>query len=112
MKIPRDVSCRELCKLLAHLGYAPTRQSGSHIRLTTGMNGEHHITFPDHDSLRIGTLSAIPGDVAEHFGISKDGLSDDKIMGIEKNELNLTGIEPLTLFPMEFKMRRVIDQMV
>jgi predicted RNA binding protein YcfA (HicA-like mRNA interferase family) len=74
MKIPRDVSGRELCKLLLIFGYSPTRQSGSHIRLTTTMKGEHHITIPDHDSLRIGTLSAILGDVAEHFGISKDEL--------------------------------------
>ena len=35
MKIPRDLSGSELIKRLKKLGYTPTRQSGSHIRLTT-----------------------------------------------------------------------------
>jgi hypothetical protein len=28
------------------------------MRLTTQQRGEHHVTIPDHDSLRLGTLSA------------------------------------------------------
>ena len=38
MKIPRDLSANELIKYLAKVGYAPTRQTGSHIRLTTHQN--------------------------------------------------------------------------
>lgn len=45
MKLPRDVSGRELAKAAGILGYQITRQTGSHIRLTTTRNGEHHITI-------------------------------------------------------------------
>jgi hypothetical protein len=48
-----------------------TRQSGSHMRLTTEVNGTHHITIPDHGSLRVGTLSAIVLDVASHLGLER-----------------------------------------
>jgi predicted RNA binding protein YcfA (HicA-like mRNA interferase family) len=72
MKIPRDLSGSELAKLLRTFGYQITRQSSSHMRLTTQQGGEHHITIPAHDSLRIGTLNSILCDVAEHFGISRD----------------------------------------
>jgi len=59
MKIPRDLSGAELVKRLARLGYATTRQTGSHIRLTSTVQGEHHITLPNHDPLKVGTLAAI-----------------------------------------------------
>lgn len=72
MKIPRSLTGRDLIKLLAPYGYKITRQTGSHIRLTTETNGEHHITIPDHKPLRIGTLSSILSAVASHFKISKD----------------------------------------
>lgn len=71
MKIPRDLSGRELLKALRQLGYEPTRQNGSHIRLTSYKNGEHHVTIPNHDPLKIGTLSAILDQVAEHFHLTK-----------------------------------------
>lgn len=74
MRIPRDLSGPELIRRLDKLGYAPTRQSGSHVRLTTKANGEHHITVPNHDPLRLGTLSAILGTVAAHHGIDRDQL--------------------------------------
>jgi predicted RNA binding protein YcfA (HicA-like mRNA interferase family) len=74
MKIPRDLSGIELIKHLKPYGYVITRQSGSHIRLTTEKSGQHHITIPYHDPLKIGTLSAILAEVASHFGISRDEL--------------------------------------
>ncbi len=74
MKIPRDLSGKDLIQRLKLLGYEPTRQTGSHIRLTTYKNGEHHITIPNHDPLRIGTLSSIISLVAEHFNLSKEEL--------------------------------------
>jgi predicted RNA binding protein YcfA (HicA-like mRNA interferase family) len=74
MKIPRNISGAELIKLLKPLGYEVTRQAGSHIRLTTSQNGTHHITIPNHDPMKIGTLSAILSDVAIHFGKSKEEL--------------------------------------
>jgi len=56
------------------LGYESTRQVGSHIRLTTRENGEHHITIPSHNPLKVGTLSSILKDIAEHFKITKEKL--------------------------------------
>jgi hypothetical protein len=35
---------------------------------------KHHITIPQHDALRVGTLAAILDDVAQHFQISRDEL--------------------------------------
>lgn len=72
MKLPRDVSGEELAKALRVLGYQPARQTGSHLRLTTTEHGEHHVTVPRHDPLRIGTLAAILDDVAAHAGLTRD----------------------------------------
>jgi predicted RNA binding protein YcfA (HicA-like mRNA interferase family) len=47
VKLPRDVSGRELAKALTVLGYRVTRETGSHMRLTTLLGGEHHLTVPD-----------------------------------------------------------------
>ena len=74
MKIPRDISGSELISALRPLGYKETRQTGSHIRLTTIQNGEHHITIPNHNPLKIGTFSAILNDIAAHFKMSKEEL--------------------------------------
>jgi hypothetical protein len=45
------------------------------MRLTTSERGEHHVTIPAHDSLRIGTLASILGDVAAHLNITRDDLA-------------------------------------
>lgn len=74
MKLPRDLSGEELAKALEKLGYTIDRQTGSHIRLTTQENGEHHITIPNHSPIKIGTLSAILRDVENHFEITRDEL--------------------------------------
>jgi len=37
-------------------------------------NGVHHITVPNHDPLRIGTLASILDDVAAHFNMNRDEL--------------------------------------
>ena len=72
MRLPRDLTGDDLAKALRVLGYEVTRQTGSHMRLTTTENGEHHVTIPRHDPLRIGTLGGILGDVAAHFGQRRD----------------------------------------
>jgi predicted RNA binding protein YcfA (HicA-like mRNA interferase family) len=74
MKLPRDISGADLAKRLKRLGYGVTRQTGSHLRLTTTERGQHHVTIPNHDSLKLGTLAGILGDVAAHFQISRDEL--------------------------------------
>jgi predicted RNA binding protein YcfA (HicA-like mRNA interferase family) len=74
MKMPRDLSGDELAGLLRKYGYQTTRQTGSHMRLTTQQGGEHHVTIPRHNPLRIGTLNSIIRDVAQHLGIERDAL--------------------------------------
>ncbi len=74
MKLPREISGVELAKLLKKYDYEITRQTGSHIRLTTTSKGEHHITIPAHKYLKIGTLSNILSDIAVHFKINKGDL--------------------------------------
>lgn len=74
MKLPRDLSGDELATALARLGYAVDHQTGSHIRLTTQHGGEHHVTVPAHETLKVGTLSAILRGVAEHTNLSRDEL--------------------------------------
>lgn len=75
-KIPRDLTGYELSKVIQKFGYQITRQSGSHIRLTTKEYGIHHVTIPNHIPLKIGTLSNILSDIAEHFQLSKKELVD------------------------------------
>ena len=76
MKPFRTISASQLIKVVRKLGYEPSRQTGSHIRLTTLQNGQHHITIPNHDPLKTGTLNAILIDIAQHFKISKQELID------------------------------------
>jgi predicted RNA binding protein YcfA (HicA-like mRNA interferase family) len=72
-KIPRDVSANDLIKLLSKFGYVVSRQKGSHIRLSiSSTNGEYHITIPNHNPIKLGTLSSIISDVAEQLDISKE----------------------------------------
>jgi predicted RNA binding protein YcfA (HicA-like mRNA interferase family) len=74
MKLPRQISGEELAILLKKYGYQITRQTSSHMRLTTQQQGEHHITIPAHDYLKIGTLSGILSDIANHFKLDKSDL--------------------------------------
>ena len=75
MKLPRDIGGEELAALLKRFGYHVTRQTGSHMRLSTTMKGEHHITIPKHKPLRIGTLNSILSDVAAHLKMEKQDLT-------------------------------------
>ena len=74
MKVPRDVSGERLVKALRQLGYEMNRQRGSHIRVTTQRNGEHHEVVPNHNPIRIGTLTGILKSVAEHHRIDVEEL--------------------------------------
>jgi predicted RNA binding protein YcfA (HicA-like mRNA interferase family) len=74
MRIPRDLTGSQLIKALRIFGYEPTRQSGSHIRLTTTTSGTHHLTIPNHRPLRIGTLASILDEVANHHRITREEL--------------------------------------
>ena len=73
-RLPRDLSGRDLAHALRRYGYHVTREAGSHLRLTTQQGGEHHLTIPDHASLRVGTLAGILADVASHLKIERRAL--------------------------------------
>ena len=77
MRLPRDLTGTELVQRLGRVGYTVTRQTGSHMRLTcAAVQGEHHITVPRHNPLRLGTLAAILDAVAGHRGVSREALLD------------------------------------
>jgi predicted RNA binding protein YcfA (HicA-like mRNA interferase family) len=77
MKIPRDISGERIAVLLKKFGHHITRQSGSHMRLTTSVKGEHHITVPARNYLKIGTLSGNLSDVAPHLQKDKTDLMNE-----------------------------------
>lgn len=74
MKLPRDLPARDLVKALLKLGYEIDHQTGSHIRLTTQINGEHHISIPNHDFIRIGLLSSILKTISDHHDLTRNEL--------------------------------------
>ena len=75
MKLPRDMGGEELAALLGRYGYKITRQTGSHMRLTSTSKGfEHHITIPRHKPLRVGTLSSIVNEIAAYLEIERQKL--------------------------------------
>lgn len=78
MRVPRDVDGRKLASLLGRFGYQTTRQTGSHIRLTsTAKGGEHHVTVPAHKTLKVGTLGSILTEVARYLDVDRAQLMRD-----------------------------------
>lgn len=74
MTLPRDLSGADQARALQRLGDTVTRQKGSHIRLTTTCSGEHHLTAPLHNPLKVGTLSSVLREVEIHHGMARDDL--------------------------------------
>ena len=75
MKLPRDLSGRDLIKLLCRdWGYRQVHQVGSHVILDTESPAHQRIAVPDHKVLRIGTLNALLRLVAEHKGVKREQL--------------------------------------
>jgi predicted RNA binding protein YcfA (HicA-like mRNA interferase family) len=82
LKLPRDLSGSQLAHLRRRHGYEITRQTGSHLRLTSRIKGpEHHLTIPSHDALKVGTLSAILADVAAYLEVDRAGFVKDLFSG-------------------------------
>lgn len=75
-RIPRNVSGKELAKLLSkEFNYTFERETGSHIRIVSTYKGiEHKITIPDHKEIKIGTLNNILKDICSYLGINKEEL--------------------------------------
>jgi len=75
MKLPRDVNAKDLIRNLNNVGYQQSRQVGSHIRLSiTIKENQFHITIPNHNPIKIGTLTNILKDISNQLSISKDEL--------------------------------------
>lgn len=73
MRLPRDLSGQELIARLKKLGYTSVRQTGSHVRLTySSAEAEYHLTIPLHTPLRVGTLNAILGEIAQQLNLSRE----------------------------------------
>jgi predicted RNA binding protein YcfA (HicA-like mRNA interferase family) len=76
LRLPRDLSGEDLARSLRKYGYTVTRQTGSHLRLTSQTIGhDHHITIPSHKQLKIGTLAEILKDVAQYLEMSREDLA-------------------------------------
>jgi predicted RNA binding protein YcfA (HicA-like mRNA interferase family) len=76
LKLPRDVSGDELVRSLRRFGYETTRQTGSHIRVSSNLKStQHHVTIPNHKQLRIGTLAEILGDIANYLELTREELT-------------------------------------
>jgi len=75
LKIPRNIHGSDLVRALRVLGYEKVRQEGSHIRLTTSLNGTHHVTVPEHRPLKTGTiLGGVLKPVAAHHNMTVEEL--------------------------------------
>lgn len=66
-----------LAQLLKKYGYKQTRQTGSHVRLTTMLKGEHHVTVVKHGAIKVGTLSGVLAEIAKHLEMEKQELMAD-----------------------------------
>ena len=67
MKLPRDLSGRELVKILCRdWEYSQVHQVGSHVILETNTPSHQRLAVPMHDVLRVGTLNSILRAVAHH----------------------------------------------
>ena len=77
MKLPRDLSGEELARALRRFGYESTRQTGSHMRVTSTAKGrEHHVTIPAHKQLKVGTLGQILADVASYLELTREEIAN------------------------------------
>jgi predicted RNA binding protein YcfA (HicA-like mRNA interferase family) len=76
MKLPRNLTGRQLAAALHKLGYVVVGQTGSHIKLRTERDGRKLLTVPDHAPLKTGTLSGILRDVAKHHDLTRQAVMD------------------------------------
>lgn len=75
MKLPRDLSGKRLADARCQRwNYTRVHQAGSHIILQTSEPSHQRIAIPDHDALRIGTLSSILKTVSEHKDVTREAL--------------------------------------
>src|SRR6266404_7155341 len=110
MKLPRDISGADLARALSVLGYRTTRETGSHLRLSTEEAGQHHVTIPNHDPIKVGTLAGILSDCrlilesgATHWFNGSSVLEQGKTMG---RRFHLPGGGPLMIATADAPIRK------
>lgn len=74
MTLPRHLAGADHARALGKVGYRVTRRTGSHVRLTTDLPTQHHLTIAAHDPLRVGTPAAPLADMAQHLEPERDEL--------------------------------------
>ena len=75
MKLPRDLSGSEVVGALCRKwGYRIIHQVGSHVNLETDLPTQHRVVVPNHKVMRVGTLNTILKEVAEHKGVTREGV--------------------------------------
>ncbi len=73
MKLRRDISGRELAKILCRdWGYREVNQVGSHLILQADSPEHHRLSVPQHSPVRLGTLNAIVRSVAQAKRVSRE----------------------------------------
>jgi predicted RNA binding protein YcfA (HicA-like mRNA interferase family) len=78
LKLPRDLSGHELAKLVRRYDYVVIRQTGSHLRLRSSLQGMPlHVTIPAHHPLKVGTLAGILSEVAGYLEIDRPKLDKE-----------------------------------
>ena len=73
-KLPRDVKGERLVRALERIGYRVVRQTSSHVRMKGGPGGQHPITVPLHNPVKVGTLNGILDDVIAQTGVTREEL--------------------------------------
>jgi predicted RNA binding protein YcfA (HicA-like mRNA interferase family) len=68
-KLPRDLSHRDLVRLLVRDGWSMAREGGRHTILS---KGDREVAVPRHDVLKTGTVAAI----LREAGISRTRLEE------------------------------------
>ncbi|MBI3359359.1 MAG: type II toxin-antitoxin system HicA family toxin [Nitrospirae bacterium] len=75
MKVPRDISGRDLVKALCRdWEYRTVHQEGSHFILQTEAPSHQRIPVPDHNPIRIGTITNILRLVSLHKGVQREDI--------------------------------------
>ena len=72
MRVPRDLSGEKFAKCLCKKwNYTRVHQTGSHIILDTEEPSHQRVSVPNHQSLRVGTLTGLLKAVATHKQIDR-----------------------------------------
>jgi predicted RNA binding protein YcfA (HicA-like mRNA interferase family) len=73
-KLPRDAKGERFVRALERIGYRVVRQTSSHVRMKGGLGGQHPLTIPLHNPVKVGTLSSILNDVVTQTGMTREEL--------------------------------------